>query len=111
MLEFPMKKKNKRRSTKCNHGIVPLSKSLFLNPLIINGFSRFPVQERRLYLDDIFGTCQQQFKRLMLFSGNDYLGLSSHPAVRKPAVKAAQEYRMGPRDSALICGNRIYLPP
>ncbi|KAK6250418.1 hypothetical protein SCA6_004423 [Theobroma cacao] len=54
--------------------------------------------------DDKFGTCQQQFKRLILFSGNDYLGLSSHPAVRKAAAKAVQEYGMGPRGSALICG-------
>ncbi|KAK8560258.1 hypothetical protein V6N12_013058 [Hibiscus sabdariffa] len=50
------------------------------------------------------GTRQQQFKQLLLFSGNDYLGLSSHPAVRKAAAKAAQEYGMGPRGSPLICG-------
>lgn len=37
--------------------------------------------------DDTFGTSQQQFKRLLLFSGNDYLGLSSHPAVRRAAAK------------------------
>ncbi|XP_021286596.1 8-amino-7-oxononanoate synthase-like [Herrania umbratica] len=54
--------------------------------------------------DDKFGTCQHQFKRLILFSGNDYLGLSSHPAVRKAAAKAVEEYGMGPRGSALICG-------
>ncbi|GMJ13662.1 biotin F, biotin 4 [Hibiscus trionum] len=47
---------------------------------------------------------QQQFKQLLLFSGNDYLGLSSHPAVRKAAAKAALEYGMGPRGSPLICG-------
>ncbi|XP_031503251.2 8-amino-7-oxononanoate synthase isoform X1 [Nymphaea colorata] len=44
------------------------------------------------------------FKKLLLFSSNDYLGLSSHPTVRKAAAKAAQEYGMGPRGSALICG-------
>ncbi|CAN6477973.1 unnamed protein product [Victoria cruziana] len=43
-------------------------------------------------------------KKLLLFSGNDYLGLSSHPAVRKAAAEAALEYGMGPRGSALICG-------
>ncbi|KAK8690586.1 hypothetical protein V6N13_074118 [Hibiscus sabdariffa] len=84
MLEFPAKKST-RYSMKCNHGIVPLLKYLFLNPLTVNGFSRFQVL-------------------LLLFSGNDYLGLSSHPAVRKAAAKAAQEYGMGPRGSPLIFG-------
>ncbi|KAG4155343.1 hypothetical protein ERO13_D03G106400v2 [Gossypium hirsutum] len=54
--------------------------------------------------DDTFGTSQQQFKRLLLFSGNDYLGLSSHPAVRRAAAEAARDYGMGPRGSPLICG-------
>ncbi|RLN39319.1 8-amino-7-oxononanoate synthase [Panicum miliaceum] len=45
---------------------------------------------------------------LILFSGNDYMGLSSHPAVREAAAKAAQEYGMGPRGSALICGYTTY---
>ncbi|TVU31699.1 hypothetical protein EJB05_23397 [Eragrostis curvula] len=46
--------------------------------------------------------------RLILFSGNDYIGLSSHPAIREAAVKAAEEYGMGPRGSALICGYTTY---
>ncbi|MBA0761686.1 hypothetical protein Gotri_024299 [Gossypium trilobum] len=54
--------------------------------------------------DDTFGTSQHQFKRLLLFSGNDYLGLSSHPAVRRAAAEAARDYGMGPRGSPLICG-------
>ena len=29
----------------------------------------------------------QQVKKLILFSGNDYLGLSSHPTIRKAAAK------------------------
>eukprot|EP00897_Mesotaenium_endlicherianum_P005924 jgi/Mesen1/535/ME000104S10618 len=41
---------------------------------------------------------------LKLFSGNDYLGLGSHPAVRASAAKAALQYGMGPRSSALVCG-------
>ncbi|KAA0042611.1 8-amino-7-oxononanoate synthase isoform X2 [Cucumis melo var. makuwa] len=45
-----------------------------------------------------------QFKKLVLFSGNDYLGLSSHPTIGRAAAKAALEHRMGPRGSALICG-------
>ncbi|KAG8092560.1 hypothetical protein GUJ93_ZPchr0012g21532 [Zizania palustris] len=47
-------------------------------------------------------------EKLILFSGNDYMGLSSHPAIRDAAVKAAQEYGMGPRGSALICGYTTY---
>lgn len=46
--------------------------------------------------------------KLLLFSGNDYLGLSSHPSVRKAAAKAAQELGMGPRGSALVCGYTNY---
>ncbi|XP_008803821.2 8-amino-7-oxononanoate synthase isoform X2 [Phoenix dactylifera] len=46
--------------------------------------------------------------KLLLFSGNDYLGLSSHPAVRKAAAKAAQDLGMGPRGSALVCGYTNY---
>ncbi|RLN42433.1 hypothetical protein C2845_PM01G46330 [Panicum miliaceum] len=47
-------------------------------------------------------------RKLVLFSGNDYMCLSSHPAVREAAVKAAQEYGMGPRGSSLICGYTTY---
>ncbi|XP_062150692.1 8-amino-7-oxononanoate synthase [Alnus glutinosa] len=52
--------------------------------------------------------CPQQFKRLLLFSGNDYLGLSSHPTIANAVAKAAQEHGMGPRGSALICGYTNY---
>ncbi|KAL9406221.1 hypothetical protein Peur_003193 [Populus x canadensis] len=45
-----------------------------------------------------------RFKKLLLFSGNDYLGLSSHPTIARAVAKAAQEHGMGPRGSALICG-------
>jgi 8-amino-7-oxononanoate synthase len=41
---------------------------------------------------------------MVLFSTNDYLGLSSHPEVREAAQRAAQERGMGPRGSALVCG-------
>ncbi|XP_062200225.1 8-amino-7-oxononanoate synthase-like isoform X2 [Phragmites australis] len=47
-------------------------------------------------------------QKLILFSGNDYMCLSSHPAIREAAVKAAQEYGMGPRGSSLICGYTTY---
>eukprot|EP00250_Pteridium_aquilinum_P001954 c12163_g1_i1 orf=113-1690(+) len=42
--------------------------------------------------------------KLVLFSGNDYLGLSVHPSVRQAASKAAIDFGMGPRGSALVCG-------
>ena len=41
---------------------------------------------------------------LTLFSSNDYLGLSAHPAVRQAAARAATDLGMGSRSSALICG-------
>jgi 8-amino-7-oxononanoate synthase len=39
-----------------------------------------------------------------LFSGNDYLGLSAHPAVREAVADEALRHGFGPRGSALICG-------
>ncbi|KAK9910891.1 hypothetical protein M0R45_034828 [Rubus argutus] len=54
------------------------------------------------------GEDTQKFKKLLLFSGNDYLGLSSHPTIGNAAAKAAQEHGMGPRGSALICGYTNY---
>ncbi|XP_077237922.1 biotin F [Tasmannia lanceolata] len=59
-------------------------------------------------VDGELGPCPYQLKKLLLFSGNDYLGLSSHPAVRQAAAKTAQEHGMGPRGSALICGYTNY---
>nr|XP_004308475.2 PREDICTED: 2-amino-3-ketobutyrate coenzyme A ligase, mitochondrial [Fragaria vesca subsp. vesca] len=50
----------------------------------------------------------RKFRKLLLFSGNDYLGLSSHPTIGNAAAKAAQEHGMGPRGSALICGYTDY---
>lgn len=54
------------------------------------------------------GSCSKPLRKLLLFSGNDYLGLSSHPMVAMAATKAVQEHGMGPRGSALICGYTTY---
>jgi 8-amino-7-oxononanoate synthase len=43
-------------------------------------------------------------RNLVNFSGNDYLGLSSHPRVIEAATRALRDGGMGPRGSALICG-------
>lgn len=37
-------------------------------------------------------SCPQRFKKLLLFSGNDYLGLSSHPTIGKAAAKVCSWY-------------------
>lgn len=42
--------------------------------------------------------------RVRLFSTNDYLGLSSHSAVRAAYVQAGGEVGSGPRASALVAG-------
>ncbi|KAH7853602.1 hypothetical protein Vadar_004607 [Vaccinium darrowii] len=55
------------------------------------------------------GPCyNQKFRKLLLFSGNDYLGLSTHPTISKAAAKAALAHGMGPKGSALICGYTNY---
>ncbi|KAK8560259.1 hypothetical protein V6N13_061136 [Hibiscus sabdariffa] len=51
---------------------------------------------------------QQRFKKLLLFAGNDFLGLSRHPAVAKATAKAVLEHGTGPRGSPLICGYTDY---
>lgn len=42
--------------------------------------------------------------RVRLFSTNDYLGLSAHPAVRAAQAQAASRFGSGPRASALVAG-------
>ena len=41
----------------------------------------------------------------VLFSSNDYLGLSGHPRVRRAMAAAAGQFGSGPRGSPLICGH------
>lgn len=61
-----------------------------------------------ILLDNVMESRAQPFRKLLLFSGNDYLGLSAHPTVRSAAAKAAQDHGMGPRGSALVCGYTYY---
>lgn len=42
---------------------------------------------------------------LVLFSSNDYLGLSRHPVLRSHVAEAAERWGMGERGSPLICGH------
>lgn len=42
---------------------------------------------------------------LLLFSTNDYLGLSSHPDVRRAAASAASAIGMGVRSAAIVSGH------
>ena len=51
---------------------------------------------------------QTSGRELVNFSSNDYLGLSSEPALREAAKKAIDEFGVGTGASRLICGT---LPP
>ncbi|XWS11204.1 hypothetical protein CRYUN_Cryun38cG0064100 [Craigia yunnanensis] len=51
---------------------------------------------------------QKRFKKLLLFSSNDFLGLNRHPAIAKATAKAALEYGTGPRGSPMACGYTNY---
>ncbi|KAK7817850.1 8-amino-7-oxononanoate synthase [Quercus suber] len=103
--QYPIMKKQEKISSrctmKCNSGTGPLWRSRLQKK-----------RDEAVCRDKITGneaeSCPQQFKKLLLFSGNDYLGLSSHPTIGKAAAKAALELGMGPRGSALICGYTNY---
>ncbi|XP_011621169.1 8-amino-7-oxononanoate synthase isoform X1 [Amborella trichopoda] len=87
---------------------VEITESTFqkwMNEFSISGHEAFDVET---HLDNKEGVSPRDVRKLILFSGNDYLGLSSHPMVRKAAAKAAQDHGMGPRGSALICGYTHY---
>lgn len=44
-------------------------------------------------------------KEVLAFCSNDYLGLASHPAVRRAAIEAIERYGFGSGASRLISGN------
>ncbi|KAL8552488.1 hypothetical protein ACS0TY_001249 [Phlomoides rotata] len=66
------------------------------------------VTDENVRADDRAEPIVEKLRKLIIFSGNDYLGLSSHPLVSDAASKASKEYGMGPRGSALICGYTSY---
>ena len=47
-------------------------------------------------------------REVVLFSSNDYLGLSTHLEVRAAVAEAAERHGLGPRGSALVCGHTTH---
>jgi 8-amino-7-oxononanoate synthase len=48
---------------------------------------------------------ERQERRLLSFSCNDYLNLTQHPAIKKAAIAAIEEYGAGSGASRLVTGN------
>ena len=44
-------------------------------------------------------------KKLISFSGNDYLGLTQHPVIKEAAAKAVEKFGVGSGASRLVTGN------
>ncbi|KAL4280133.1 hypothetical protein GQ457_03G015990 [Hibiscus cannabinus] len=93
------------------HGIQPWDR-LSVQVSIPHAFYQRLLQGDEIYskkeLEDAEVNQQQRFKKLLLFAGNDFLGLSRHPAVAKATAKAVLEHGTGPRGSPLICGYTDY---
>jgi 8-amino-7-oxononanoate synthase len=49
--------------------------------------------------------CTADGQDLLLFGANNYLSLSEHPAVKEGAIRAIQEFGIGPGGSRLMSGN------
>ncbi|KAE8715972.1 hypothetical protein F3Y22_tig00110156pilonHSYRG00083 [Hibiscus syriacus] len=74
---------------------------------LLNGVelvSKYELQEN----ERICSNQETEYKKLILFAGNDFLGLSRHPTIAKATAKAAVEQGTGPRGSPLICGYTNY---
>ena len=48
---------------------------------------------------------RQDGRELILLSSNNYLGLTTHPKVKKAALEAVEQYGTGSGGSRLTCGN------
>ncbi len=60
---------------------------------------------RMTAMEPVSGThARIQGRDVILFCSNDYLGLSSHPALREAAARAMERYGFGPGASRLISG-------
>jgi 8-amino-7-oxononanoate synthase len=44
-------------------------------------------------------------KKVLMFASNNYLGLSTHPSVKKAAIEAIEKYGVGSTGSRLLSGN------
>ena len=62
-------------------------------------------RELRITERKMFARTLQEGKRLVSFSCNDYLGLSTHKEVIEASVKATRQYGTGAGASRLITGN------
>lgn len=49
--------------------------------------------------------CEINGKKFIMFSANNYLGMTQHPAVKAAAKKAIDDYGVGPGGSRVISGN------
>lgn len=50
---------------------------------------------------------KREGKEVIQFSSNNYLGLTSHPAVKKKAIKIIEEFGCGSASSRLVSGNLL----
>ncbi|KAE8703468.1 hypothetical protein F3Y22_tig00110469pilonHSYRG00152 [Hibiscus syriacus] len=74
---------------------------------LMDGFELTSKIEREEH-EIISSNQEKQFKKLALFAGNDFLGLSRHPTIATAMAKAAMENGTGPRGSPLVCGHTYY---
>lgn len=60
---------------------------------------------KRYLIDEKKGGCITINKRSLLnFSSNDYLGIADHPAIKKAATKAVNDYSSSSSSSSLVAG-------